>query len=185
MAPVYGCHSQRDRLLRSSKVHQRPHLRITSPWSSPLECATGRRISCVDHWPKTPNAIIPILSKTHIPRVVASQINFLCTELPPPTPFPLWSILRKVYSLEGGGAYYHHLDDRTTIATATTTASTQRWPSCHMRRKFVAGRRGSRGNLFTSSLVCSRYQPSAPTNNTGGLQNAATERCFKTFTEFI
>ena len=96
MAPVHGCHSQRDRLLRSSKVHQRRHLRITSPWCLPLECATGRRTSCVDHWPKTPNAIIPILSKTHIPRVVASRINFLSTELTPSTPFPLWSILRKV-----------------------------------------------------------------------------------------
>ena len=30
------------------------------------------------------NAIIPILSTTHIPRVVASRINFLSTELPPP-----------------------------------------------------------------------------------------------------
>ena len=38
---------------------------------------------------ETPNAIIPILSKTHIPRVVASRINFLSTELPPPTLFPL------------------------------------------------------------------------------------------------
>ena len=76
------------------QVHQRRHLRITSPWCLPLECATGRRTSCVDHWPKTSNAIIPILSKTHIPRVVA---NFLSTELPPPpTPFPLYSILRKV-----------------------------------------------------------------------------------------
>ena len=50
----------------------------------PLECATGRGTSCVDHWPKTPNAIILILSKTHIPPVVASRINFLSTELPPP-----------------------------------------------------------------------------------------------------
>ena len=86
----YGCHSQHDRLLlRSSKVHQRRHLSITSPWCLPLECATGQRTSCVDHWPKTPNAIIPILSKTHIPRVVASRINFLSTELPPPHPFPI------------------------------------------------------------------------------------------------
>ena len=54
----------------------------------PLECATGRRTSCVDHWPKAPNAIIFILSKTHIPRVVASRINVLSTELPPP-PFPI------------------------------------------------------------------------------------------------
>ena len=71
------------------QVHQRRHLSITSPWCLPLECATGRRTSCVNHWPKTPNAIILILSKTHIPRVVASRINFLSTELPPPTPFPL------------------------------------------------------------------------------------------------
>ena len=91
-APVYGCHAQHDRLLRSSRVHQRRHLSITSPWCLPLACVTGRRTSCVDHWPKTPNAIILILSKTHIPRVVASRINFLSTELPPPhppTPFPL------------------------------------------------------------------------------------------------
>ena len=30
------------------------------------------------------SSIIPTLSKTHIPRVVASRINFLSTELPPP-----------------------------------------------------------------------------------------------------
>ena len=91
MAPVYGCHSQHDRLLRSSRVHQRRHLSITSPWCLPLECASGRRTSCVDHWPKTPNAVIPILCKTHIPRVVASRINFLSTELPPPPPLSHYS----------------------------------------------------------------------------------------------
>ena len=88
MAPVYGCHSQHDCLLRSSKVHQRRHPSVTSPWCLPLECATGRTTSCVDHWPKTPTAITHIPSKTHISRVVASRINFLSTELPPPTPFP-------------------------------------------------------------------------------------------------
>ena len=35
-APVYGCHSQHDRLLRSSKIHQRRHLSVTSPWCFPL-----------------------------------------------------------------------------------------------------------------------------------------------------
>ena len=113
MAPVYGCHSQRDRLLRSSKVHQRRHLRITSPWCLPLECATGRRTSCVDHWPKTPNAIIPILSKTHIPRVVASRINFLSTELPPPPdPCPIMVHFKKSVVPRKGGA-----------TTTTTTPS--------------------------------------------------------------
>ena len=35
---------------------------------------------------KTLNAIIPITSKTHVPRVVASRFKFLSTELPPPAP---------------------------------------------------------------------------------------------------
>ena len=34
---------------------------------------------------KTVNAIILITSKTHVPRVVASQVNFLSTELTPPS----------------------------------------------------------------------------------------------------
>ena len=72
------------------KNHQRRYLRITSPWCLPLECATGRRTSCVDHMPQqTLNAIIPITSKTQVPRVVASQFNFLSTELPPPPSAPL------------------------------------------------------------------------------------------------
>ena len=39
------------------------------------------------------NAIIPITSKTHVPRVVAFRFNFLSTELPPPPhpPAPLSS----------------------------------------------------------------------------------------------
>ena len=42
----------------------------------------------MNHWPKTPNAIIPILSKTHIPRVVASRIMQLSQHgtTPPLTP---------------------------------------------------------------------------------------------------
>ena len=83
---------------RSSNNHQRRHLRITSLRCLPLECASGRRTSCVDHMPQKPhNAIIPITSKTHVPRVLASRLNFLSTELPPPpgTPFPLCSVLKK------------------------------------------------------------------------------------------
>ena len=41
MARVYVCHSQHNRLLRSSNVHQRRHLSITPPWCLPLACASG------------------------------------------------------------------------------------------------------------------------------------------------
>ena len=85
------------RFLRSSNNHERRHLRITSPWCLPLECATGRRISCVDHMPqKTVNAIIPITCTSH--ELLPPDSSFSARNYPPPTgtPFPLYSILSKV-----------------------------------------------------------------------------------------